>query len=140
MSKQVNARYIAANEHMLSNSIVCVSALDMIVKIAGCIFVSITRTSPGYNGSPCAPVQRRVTFGRGSWCEDATEANPEVRFNNVVSARWRRRTGQGACLIKYAMLLFNISIDNGVEESTGQICLHECMAVDVGQQRSGCQR
>lgn len=50
-----------------------------------------------------------------------------MRFNNVVSARWRRRTGQGACLIKYALLLllFNISIDNSVEKST---CLrYACM-------------
>lgn len=42
---------------------------------------------------------------------------PGGAFNNMVSARWRRRTGQGACLIKHGLLLFNISVDNSVERS-----------------------
>ena len=31
--------------------------------------------------------------------EDVAEANPKVRFNNMVSATWRRRAGQGACML-----------------------------------------
>jgi hypothetical protein len=52
----------------------------------------------------CAPVQRCVTFGRGSCGERCSGGKPGVAFNNMVSARWRTRTEQGASLVRFVVV------------------------------------